>query len=221
MTPVAALGNESFNVSDGSFMQDFIMVPGEVSGVVGVSATGYFNLKASYSNYGTGKTDVSAPGGDGFVQTTPSLPGAGNVLGAWAPDNTALPGALYVFTSGTSMACPNAAGVCALIISQYGDFTPDNSQKLHMSPQHVEAILQQTANNQPCPDPNEVTYFLASPPFPRTRRSRVSRPTSGVGAARATLTSTATASWTRSRPSRNKEPSSSGKDITRTEGLSA
>ena len=50
------------------------------------------------------------------------------------------------------MACPQAAGVCALIISQFGDFTPDNSNKVHMSPQQVEAILQQTANNQPCPD---------------------------------------------------------------------
>lgn len=166
VTPIAALGNESFNISDGSFMQDFITVPAEISGVIGVSATGYFNLKASYSNYGVGKTDISAPGGDGLVQTTPSLVGSGSVLGAWAPDNASLPGALYVFTSGTSMACPNAAGVCALIISQYGDFTPDNSQKPHMSPQHVEAILQQTANNQPCPEPNEVTYFLASPPFP-------------------------------------------------------
>jgi subtilisin family serine protease len=167
VTPVAALSNESFNVSDGSFFQDFMVVPAEIDGVIGVSATGYFNLKASYSNYGVGKTDVSAPGGDFAVQTPSSnFPGLGSVLGAWAPDNAALPGAQYVFASGTSMACPNAAGVCALIISQYGDFTPDNSRKPHMSPQAVESILQQTANNQPCPEPREVTYFLISPPFP-------------------------------------------------------
>jgi subtilisin family serine protease len=168
VTPIAALSNESFDVSDGDFFRDFILVPGEISGVIGVSATGYFNLKASYSNYGVGKTDISAPGGDFAVQApAANFPGLGSVLGAWAPDNAALPGAQYVFASGTSMACPNAAGVCALIISQYGDFSPnDNSRKTHMSPQAVESILQQTANNQPCPEPREVTYFLISPPFP-------------------------------------------------------
>jgi lantibiotic leader peptide-processing serine protease len=124
-------------------------VPAEVSGVIGISATGFANQKAGYSNYGVGKTDVSAPGGD--LRSGPA-PHLGLVLGAWAPDSTSLPGALYALSDGTSMACPQAAGVCALIISQYGDFTPDNSRKLHMSPQHVEAILQQTANNQPCPE---------------------------------------------------------------------
>ena len=137
-------------------MGSFIVVPAELSGVIGVSATGYFNLKASYSNYGVGKTDISAPGGDFAVQTTPSLPGLGSVVGAWAREVFA---SGYAFASGTSMACPNAAGVCALIISQYGDFTPDNSNKPHMSPQHVESFLQQTANNQPCPEPREVNYF--------------------------------------------------------------
>ncbi len=149
VTPVAALGNDGFNVSDGDFFRDFITVPAEVDGVIGVSATGFTNLKAAYSNYGVGKTDVSGPGGDFRSGPAPHL---GLVLGAWAPDNTSLPGASYVLSAGTSMACPQAAGVCALIISQHGDFSPDNSQKLHMSPQHVEALLQQTANNQPCPD---------------------------------------------------------------------
>lgn len=160
VTPIAALSNESFNISDGSFMDNYIVVPAELSGVIGVSATGYTNLKASYSNYGVGKTDISAPGGDFFVgEGTDEDPSFGGVLGAWAPDNTELPGALYALASGTSMATPNAAGVCALIISQYGDFSPNgNSKKTHMSPQHVEAILQQTANNQPCPEPSTVNY---------------------------------------------------------------
>src|SRR5262249_54997474 len=39
-------------------------VPVEVSGVVGVSATGPSTNKSYYSNYGTGVTDVAAPGGD-------------------------------------------------------------------------------------------------------------------------------------------------------------
>lgn len=148
VTPVAALANEGFNVSEGDFFRSFIVVPAEISGVIGVSATGFNNQKAGYSNYGVGKTDVSAPGGD---FTGPPAP-YGLVLGAWATEACGLFPNCYVFAGGTSMACPNAAGVCALIISQYGDFTPDNSKKLHMSPQAVESILQQTANNQPCPD---------------------------------------------------------------------
>jgi subtilisin family serine protease len=165
VTPIAALGNDSFDVSDGNFFQSYLEVPGEIDGVIGVSATGYFNLKASYSNYGVGKTDISAPGGDFAVQTTtppaPPLPGSGSVLGAWAREVFA---SGYAFASGTSMATPNAAGVCALIVSQYGDFTPTgNGSKTHMSPQRVEAILQQTANNQPCPEPREVNYFTVIP----------------------------------------------------------
>lgn len=163
VTPIAALGNDSFDLSDGQFFRSYIDVPAEIDGVIGVSATGYFNLKASYSNYGMGKTDVSAPGGDFAVQTTSQTNplGGGSVLGAWAQEVFG-PNS-YAFASGTSMACPNAAGVCALIISQFGDFTADNGRKAHMSPQRVEAYLQQTANNQPCPDPDVVNYFTVFP----------------------------------------------------------
>jgi subtilisin family serine protease len=148
VTPVAALGNDGFNVSDGDFFRSYLTIPAEIDGVIGVSATDYFNQKASYSNYGVGKTDVSAPGGD-FNGPPPHF---GGVLGAWATEACGFPNC-YVLAAGTSMACPNAAGVCALIISQYGDFTTNgNGNKPHMSPQAVESILQQTANNQPCPD---------------------------------------------------------------------
>ncbi len=65
--------------------------------------------------------------------------------------------ATYAWVQGTSMATPNAAGVAALIISQYGDFDPNNPRKPHMAPTQVESILQISANNQPCPEPGTFT----------------------------------------------------------------
>ena len=167
VTPIAALGNEALDVSDGSVFGPFVVLPAELPGVIGVSATGMLNQKAYYSNFGVGKTDVSAPGGDTRFPSPMPVPPFGAVLGAWATEECGFPNC-YVFAAGTSMATPNAAGVAALIISQYGDFTPDNSRKLHMSPTQVESILQQTANNQACPEPNTVTYpnIPQEPPNP-------------------------------------------------------
>jgi subtilisin family serine protease len=175
VTPLAALGNDLYDLSDGDFWHDLYVYPAEIDGVIGVAATGYANRRSWYSNYGMGKTDVSAPGGaNAFQQPPPIYNGRGNVLGAWAPENIgAIAPAMryeecttgngcyyYAWIQGTSMATPNAAGVAALIVSQYGDFTPDNSRKAHMSPQAVEAILQRTANNQPCPEPNSQTVTI-------------------------------------------------------------
>ena len=170
VTPIAALGNDNWNLADGAFFRDFIEVPAELPGVIGVSATGYTNRKAFYSNYGVGKTDVSAPGGGSttFDPMPPTYFGNGRLLGAYAKEAISTiapanriercqpgpggPCSYYAWIRGTSMATPNAAGVAALIVSQYGDFTPDGSRKLHMSPTRVESILQQTSNNQPCAD---------------------------------------------------------------------
>lgn len=176
--PVAAAANDGFDLSDGAFFRDFIEAPGEVAGWVTVSATGYNDGKAFYSNYGT-PIDVSAPGGSTRdYNGVPGQPGPCphgslcRLIGAWSstggsapadpieqcvgPANTP-PCYLYGYVQGTSMATPNVAGVAALIISQYGNFSANNPNMPHMSPTAVESILQITANNQPCPTPKTVT----------------------------------------------------------------
>jgi lantibiotic leader peptide-processing serine protease len=177
--PIGALGNEGYDLSDGNFFRDFVEAPGTVPGWVGVSATSYYNEKAFYSNYGTGDTDVSAPGGSTRNYTgvpgsevPPGYGGEGRLIGAWSSTGSEAPSDpvevctgpggtppcwLYGYVQGTSMATPNAAGVAALIISQYGDFSSSNRNKPHMSPTSVEQYLQQSANNQPCPSPKTVT----------------------------------------------------------------
>ena len=178
--PVGAMGNEGYDLADGSFFRDFVEAPGEMPGWVGVSATGYYNEKAFYSNYGNGAVDVSAPGGStrgydgvpgGEVLPPPYL-GHGRLVGAWSSTGQEAPSqpfeecvnaaggpvcGLYGYVQGTSMATPNAAGVAALIISQYGDFSSNNKNKPHMSPTQVEQYLQNSANNRPCPTPRTVT----------------------------------------------------------------
>ncbi|NYJ04466.1 S8 family peptidase [Petropleomorpha daqingensis] len=177
--PVGALGNEGYDLADGTFFRDFVEAPGTVPGWVGVSATSYYNEKAFYSNYGSGAVDVSAPGGSTRdysgvpgSEVPPGYGGEGRLIGAWSSTGSEAPAdpfevctgpggtppcAAYGYVQGTSMATPNAAGVAALIISQYGDFASGNPNKPHLSPTTVEQYLQQSANNQPCPTPKTVT----------------------------------------------------------------
>src|SRR4051795_13726915 len=111
VTVVASAGNDSDDVSHPSqdvTSPDFppgseeqraitnacVVVPLEVSGVVGVSATGSTtqdtsagqypdNLKSFYSSYGVSAVDVTAPGGDSIFRTAESV--NGRVLSTWPP----------------------------------------------------------------------------------------------------------------------------------------
>jgi subtilisin family serine protease len=191
VTVVASEGNESEDLSHPTMdvtSPDFppgseqereitnacVVVPVELPGVIGVTATGSMvqdtsagdypdNLKSYYSSFGMSTADVAAPGGDFYFRG--SDPGAqavqGQILSTWpatAPctrsrqeptGDPTYPTAKYCAIQGTSMAGPHVAGLAALVISRYGDLnTPQNGK---MRPTQVEQIISQTADAQACP----------------------------------------------------------------------
>ncbi|AJT67943.1 S8 family serine peptidase [Streptomyces chattanoogensis] len=108
-------------------------VPTQLPGTVTVSATGVHKAKSFYSNYGLGQIDVAAPGGDS--KQVPELPAKnGNIL-------STVPGGDWAFLAGTSMATPHVAGVAALLKSTH----PKSS------PQEIQWLLKQQADNPGCP----------------------------------------------------------------------
>ncbi|MFJ8913158.1 S8 family peptidase [Amycolatopsis sp. NPDC102389] len=121
---VAAAGNSGFDVTKQTTDPNRPhpvdstcgILPKAIEGVVTVSAIGYAGTKSSYSNFGAGQVEVTAPGGD-----RAQLPPAGQ--GAGCPLSTIFNGA-YGTKCGTSMASPHAAGVAALLASRYRHAPP-------------------------------------------------------------------------------------------------
>jgi subtilisin family serine protease len=116
---VAAAGNENYNLaaksSDPSSPNDSkpalravtdecLSLPTELPNVVVVASVDPESAKSNFSNYGTGKISLAAPG----EQVYSTVPGGG-----------------YQFLDGTSMASPHVAGVAALIRSTNPKLTPE------------------------------------------------------------------------------------------------
>ena len=141
VTPVAALGNSGNDLAHPPepYENDCDVVPAETQGVVGTVALGPSSEKAPYSNYGSGRADVSAPGGNSD-NPNGEIPGpCGNEV------LSTIPGDLYGCFEGTSMASPHATGVAALIISQFGRLGTDAGEPdVVMRPTSVESYLQST-----------------------------------------------------------------------------
>ncbi|MEA2446710.1 MAG: lantibiotic leader peptide-processing serine protease [Actinomycetota bacterium] len=156
-----------------------ISLPTEGDHVIAVAGTGPSGRKGWLSNYGTEQIDVAAPMGDSFDK---ALPFPYNMaLSAWSTSGIRKYGlakkngkpvgpdilrrcskdakpkcSYYLFAEGTSIASPIAAGVAALIVSEFG--VDDGAGGLTMDPDEVEAILESSARQHPCPDGGVQRY---------------------------------------------------------------
>ena len=93
--------------------------------VIAVGAFRENGNKASYSNYGSW-VDIAAPGGEGTSSA--------NSIWSTLPTQYASSGYAGVEWAGTSMACPHASGVAALLVSYFGKsgFTADKCKSYIM-----------------------------------------------------------------------------------------
>lgn len=159
-----------------------ITVPVELSGVNVVSSTGLSMRKAYYSDYGTEQIDVAAPGGDKYDTPDNTRDDRFGILAAYPTRVARAEGlidangnptsdavvkdchdgtcAYYAYLQGTSMASPHAAGVAALIVSQYGHGDPAHPGGLSLSPWRTRSVLLDTATEHACPTPRLFRYKL-------------------------------------------------------------
>ena len=114
----SAVGGNILVFSTGNSGKNVAGYPGALKDVIGVSAFGPDFLPTAFTNYGPG-TNISAPGGDYYVNATPSMPAMilstipNGLQGTYAHESSKL----YGYMQGTSQACPHVSGVAALGMS--------------------------------------------------------------------------------------------------------
>ena len=171
--------------------EDCLNLPTEGDGVISVSSVGPSGKKSDFSNHGLEQNDISAPGGyfRDFIDDPARNRVVENLILAPYPKSVALANeevdpttgqsltpfviaectgatldtcAYYQWLQGTSMASPHAAGVAALIVSEFGKSERHNRGRT-MDPDKVERILLRSATDVACPAP-VITYAAEARP---------------------------------------------------------